>query len=566
MKPQPAPRSALSLLAALALGSSVRAQTPAPAPERPRVALELLEATLPELQHALRRGWVTSEELTRAYLERIATYDDGAPFLNGILAIDPSALANARQRDQERAQGLAHGPLFGIPVLLKDNIDVLGMPTTAGSLALAESYPPDDAFLVQRLREAGAIPLGKATLTEFANFLTTGMPAGYSSLGGYGLNPYDPRALASGEPVLTPGGSSSGSGIAVAANLTPLAIGTETSGSILSPSSENGVVGIKPTVGLISRDGILPLTADQDTPGPLARTVRDAAILLGALAGHDPSDPATLPCVERGVCPADFTGALDPLALQGARIAVPHLPYWTTLSQPQRMRMRQAIHLMEALGATLEDPHEIPNQSSFNQHGICVVYPPPILCSTVLLYGFKRDLSAYLGSLGPDAPMHTLADIIAFNSAHASEALVYGQSVLRAADRMNTAPGSADTERYLMDRQNDLDLFKASLDLVFAGADGVAGTEDDVDALLYPSFLGSDAPARAGYPSICVPLPLLDPDDTIESPHPFGITFTGPAFSEARLIGLAYAFEQATHHRRPPLSTPALAGDHFPLR
>src|SRR5688500_13821014 len=255
--------------------------------------LNLVEATVPELLNALQTGLIASEQLVQMYLARIAAYE---PMLNAFLTVNANAAAEARALDAARHPGIERSPLYGIPVLLKDNVDTADMPTTAGSVALDGSIPPDDAFITRKLRDAGAIILGKATLTEFANFLTNGMPTGYSSLGGYGFNPYDPRPIpagfpnADGRPVLATGGSSSGSGIAVAANLVAVAVGTETSGSILSPASGNMAVGIKPTVGLISRDGIIPITADHDTAGPITRTVTDAALLLGVLAGHAPSD------------------------------------------------------------------------------------------------------------------------------------------------------------------------------------------------------------------------------------------------------------------------------------
>ena len=284
-------RFVLVLVATLAIVSRpVSAQPPFGEPRQ----LQLVEASVLELQLALRSRLITSEQLVQMYLNRIAAYDHAGPLLNSFIHLNPNALDEARARDLDRRRGRAHGPLFGIPVLLKDNIDTADMPTTAGSVALAGSAPPDDAFITQKLHEAGAIILGKGTLTEFANFIAIGMPAGYSSLGGYGFNPYDPRPLPAGDgrPVLTPGGSSSGPGIAVSANLVAVAIGTETSGSILSPGTANGVVGIKPTLGLVSRDGILPITADQDTAGPLARTVTDAAILLSVISGYDPNDAA----------------------------------------------------------------------------------------------------------------------------------------------------------------------------------------------------------------------------------------------------------------------------------
>jgi amidase len=452
--------------------------------------------------------------------------------------------------------------LFGIPILLKDNIDTDDLPTTAGSVALAGSMPPHDAFIARRLRDAGAIVLGKATLTEFANFIANGMPAGYSSLGGYGLNPYDPRALPGGDgrPALTPGGSSSGPGIAVAANLTAVAIGTETSGSILSPSTANGVVGIKPTLGLVSRTGILPITAEQDTAGPIARSVTDAAIVLGVIAGFDRDDPATLACLSPGKCQHDYTRYLRRDALRHARLAVPHTPYWTGFSPEQTQIMTDAIAALRAAGAFVADPYELPNQADISAFPTCTAVPAPTTCSTVLLYGQKHDLESYL-TRRPNAPVHSLADIIAFNDAHAATALKYGQALFLAAAQLDTRPGSPDTERFLADRAKDLALTRGGLDAVFAGPDGLDGTDDDFDAILFPQNRGAAAPAKAGYPSISVPAGFTPPAGDVLAPAPFGGAFTGRAFSEPTLIGLAYAFEQATHHRQPPPSAPPLPGD-----
>jgi amidase len=554
-------RGALSFLATcaalLALAAGPRAQaTSARPPFAPPG--EPYEASLDGLAFALRTGQVTSLELVERSLARIAAYDDCPPFLNGILAVNPAARDEARQRDEERALGLAHGPLFGIPVLVKDNIDAAGMPTTAGSLALAQSFPPDDAFLVRRLRDAGAIVLGKATLTEFANFMTNGMPSGYSSLGGFGLNPYDPRPAPGGDgrPVLTPGGSSSGCGIAVAASLAPVAVGSETSGSILSPASSNALVGVKPTLGLISRDGILPITADQDTPGPLARSVRDAAILLGVLAGFDPADAATDVCRPRGAVPADYTRFLDKHALEGARLAVPRDPYWSFLSTRQRTRMGEAVVRLRDLGATVVNQN-LPRQDQLNAIGIAVSYPPHPNDSSVLLFGMKHDLDAYLGGLGPGAPMGSLADIVAFNTVTPAT-LVYGQAILLAATRIDPSAGSHDSLRYAADRARDLALFRGSLDELFLGPDALPDTGDEYDALLFPANFGADAPARAGYPSVCVPTEFLPPAGPFPAPQPFGITFSGPALSEPRLLALAYAWEQATRFREPPASAPPL--------
>jgi amidase len=520
---------------------------------------ELVETSLTELENALRLGRVTSEELVRGYQARITAYDEAGPELNGILALNAEALSEARARDAERRAGLVRGPLHGIPVLVKDNIDVAGLPTTAGSLALAASFPPDDAHLVRRLRARGAVILGKTTLTEFANFLTGGMPSGYHSLSGFGFNPYDPRPAPSGDgrPVLSPGGSSSGTGIAIAASLAAAGVGTETSGSILSPASSNGLVGLKPTVGLISRDGILPITADQDTPGPMARTVRDCALLLSALAGHDPADPATADCAVRGgPCPGDYTVFLDKHALVGARIGVPR-SYWDFASGPQRSRLRDALNVLEREGAVVLDPFEIPDQAQLNQRGICTSVPLSANCSSVLLYGFKHDLEEYLTGLGPFAPMQSLADIVAFNAAHPA-ATRYGQSIALAAVQLDTSPGSADTQRYERDRRRDVELFRGALERAFAGPDGLAATGDELDALFFPANFGADAPARAGFPSLTVPAKFLDPTTAVVNPHPFGITFCGPAWSEPRLLALGYAFEQATRYRQTPTTTPEL--------
>jgi amidase len=551
-------RAAVALITLTLLVSSLAAQPPFGVPS----SLQLVEATVPQLQLALKSRLLTSEQLVQMYLDRIEAYEDAGPLLNAFIHLNANALAEARARDAERHRGQAHGPLFGIPILLKDNIDTSDMPTTAGSVSLAGSIPPDDAFITRQLRAAGAIILGKATLTEFANFIAIGMPSGYSSLGGYGFNPYDPRPLpaSDGRPVLTPGGSSSGSGIAVAANLVSVAIGTETSGSILSPGTSNGVVGIKPTLGLISRHGILPITADQDTAGPLARTVTDAAILLGAVAGFDENDAATAACQTPGTCHRDYTKFLDKHALRGARIAVPRVPYWNGFTAAQQQIMDDAIDAMRREGAFVADPYEIPNQAAISAFGICVSFPAPANCSTVLMYGQKYDLNNYLATR-PNAPVHTLSDIIAFNNAHAAIALKYGQAIFLAANQLDTSAGSADTARYQADRALDLALTRTGLDAVFDGPDGVQGTDDDFDAILFPQNRGAAAPAKAGYPSIVVPAGFTPPSGAVINPAPFGVAFTGRAFSEPRLLGLTYAYEQATKHRVAPASAPALPTD-----
>ena len=343
------------------------------------------------------------------------------PAINAYQLVNDNAVREARQLDALHCIGRGHSrmPLFGVPVLLKDNIDTADMPTAAGSVALNGSLPPDDAFITKKLRAAGAIILGKGTLTEFANFIAVGMPTGYSSLGGFGFNPYDPRVdprteapFNDGRPVLQTGGSSSGPGIGVNANLVAVAIGTETSGSILSPASANGVVGIKPTVGLVSRDGIIPITADQDTAGPITRTVTDAAIVLGVIAGYDPNDPATDACLTPGNCFDDYTRFLNKKALRGARLAVPPFP------ENRRAIMEAAIAVMRAQGAHVELIESYDVRIGMPQLGTCIARPAPtdLTCSTVLLYGFKRDLNAYLAATQA-APSRTLAEVIAFNDA-----------------------------------------------------------------------------------------------------------------------------------------------------
>lgn len=545
----------------------------------------LVEATIPEIQKALQTRLITTEQLVQMYLDRIAAYDtaslrrtdaEGRVFfgLNSYLHVNGNALDEARASDAERNRGNIKSPLFGVPIILKDNINTADMPTTAGSVALTNSIPLSDAFIATKLRDAGAIILGKATLTEFANFLTNGMPAGYSGLGQYGYNPYDPRPdprplpIGDGRPVLTTGGSSSGTGIAVGASLAAIGIGTETSGSILSPGTANMLVGVKPTVGLISRDGIIPITADQDTAGPMTRTVTDAAILLGAIAGHDPNDPATAACLVPGNCFSDYTPFLDKKALVGARIAVPPFP------SSRAAIMNNAIDVLRAQGAYVEIVPALGQQL-----GGCstAVYPPPeppppaVRCSTVLFYGFKRDLNAYFAAhVSPLAPVKSLQDVIDYNIAHAGDtpsSIKYGQSIALFSQMFDISPGSSDTLRYERDRAEDILRSRGTLDAVYNGPDAIAGTEDDFDALLFSGNSGAGTPAKAGYPSIVVPGGFFQntntafPADFKPLPGPAGVTFSGRAFSEPRLLGLAYAFEQATLYRVPPPSTPALPGD-----
>jgi amidase len=547
---------------------------------------DLVEATIPTIQKALQTRLITSEQLVRMYLARIAAYDtasirrtdaEGRTFygLNSYIHLNANAIAEARARDAARPRGNIKQPMYGVPIILKDNVDTFDMPTTAGSVALRGSIPTSDAFITKKLREAGAIILGKATLTEYANFLTNGMPAGYSSLGQYGYNSYDPRPdprplpTGDGRPVLTPGGSSSGTGIAVGANLAAVGIGTETSGSILSPGTANMLVGVKPTVGLVSRDGIIPITADQDTAGPLARTVTDAAILLGVIAGFDANDPATSACLEGGKCFDDYTQFLDKKALIGARIAVPPFP------NNRAVIMNNAIDVLRAQGAYVEIiPALAPQLGGCNTN----VYPPPgdppppaLRCSTVLFYGFKRDLNAYFTAhLPAGAPVNTLQEVIDYNTAHAGDvpsSIKYGQAIAIFSQMFDISPGSADTIRYERDRAEDILRSRGALDAVYNGPDGVAGTSDDFDALLFSGNSGAGTPAKAGYPSVVVPGGFFDnsnaafPADFKPLPGPAGVTFSGRAFSEPRLLALAYAFEQATKYRVSSQTTPPLPSD-----
>jgi len=557
---------------------AVAPSAPVTADNRPGSGrFDLVETTIPAIQSAIENNIITADQLVRMYLARIDAYDKKttATRLNSYMFVNPDAEREAREANGGRANGHQKRRLFGIPIILKDNVDTKKMPTTAGSLALAGSIPQSDAFVTRKLLEAGAIILGKATMTEYANFLTNGMPAGYNSLAGYGYNPYDPRSdprtsndgfgrpLNDGRPALTPGGSSSGPGIAVAANLAAIGVGTETSGSILSPGTANMLVGIKPTVGLISRDGIIPITADQDTAGPLARTVTDAAILLGVMAGFDPNDPATEACLVPGNCHSDYTQFLNPNALQGARIAVPPFP------ANRAAVMNNAIKVLTDHGATVVLVGALaaqlpgcPSRPPANN------YPPAAGCSTVLNFGFKRDLNQYFADhLRNKFPVQSLADVVNFNATHPA-ATKYDQDLAIFSQFFDTSPGSADTLRYQADRAEDIKRSRGAIAKVLDGPDGVAGTADDFDALLFSGNSGAGTPAKAGYPSIVVPGGFFQNIVTPPFPAgfnakdgPAGVTFSGRAFSEPRLIELAYAFEQVTKHRVPPASAPPLASD-----
>ncbi len=517
-------------------------------------------ATINELQQALAAGSVTAEGLVQAYLARIEAYDRAGPRLNAVREVNPDALSIVAGLDAQRAS--KPRPLEGVPILIKDNIATADMQhTTAGSLALAGARAGADATVVKLLRQAGAVILGKANLTEFANIIAIDMPAGYSSLGGQVKNPYAPELDDKGVPIVPPGGSSSGSAVAVAAGLAAAAIGTETSGSLLSPAGQNGVVTVKPTVGLVSRAGIVPIAHSQDTAGPLTRTVRDAAILLNVLAAADSLDPAT------GVLqrPADYTSALDRDGLKGARIGVPSDPsdpandvYYGPLPPRAAAVMREAIAVLEGEGATVVRAN-LPTEgwiggpgtemAILNRNPESPTTNQPARRPTVFVYELKHDLNLYLRDWATATEMQSLADIIAFNWAHAERALRFGQDIFLAAEATR---GDLSEPEYLSARQMDL---RASRTL---GLDPYMA-EHRLDAVLFPGTTGASIAAKAGYPSVQVPAGFVAGIHGKETPdYPYGATFTGGAWSEPTLLRLAYAFEQATKARRPPANLPPL--------
>jgi amidase len=573
-------RSLIAMTTLLAVGTlAVRAQTKKTAAPPVRTAFTVVEATIPEMRAAMEQHRVTSHQLVQQYLTRIGLYEDR---LHAAITVNPDALKIADERDRERAQGTIRGPLHGIPIGLTDNIHTTFMRTTGGALAFENLVPPYDATLTKNLVAAGAVIIAKTGMTELANWVAgapTPMPGNYNAVGGQGYNPYDPRkdprdATFDGRPALGTGGSSSGVG--TAANFWAGNVGSETSGSILSPSNQNMLAGIKPTVGRISRYGVIPITADQDTAGPMAKSVSDVAIMLGALesASPDPNDPATKTCTPPPG--RDYTAFLKRDGLRGARIGIPRAFYYNRITPPgvenargglndeQKKVMDDAIAILAKQGAVIVDPADIPSVLDKDPKNNLTLWNPcsganesrgkDENCSVDLKYGMKRDFNKWLASLGPAAPVKTLKELIAWNTAHVKAgAIKYGQSLLDISDEMDL---ERDRAKYDADRAKDVRL---------AGTHGMEEVmkAERLDALLFPGAIGAAIAARPGYPTVIVPFALVAntatppfPAGFDAKPGPFGVSFSGLACSEPKLIELAYAFEQVTKKRVPPPQFP----------
>lgn len=487
----------------------------------------LEEMTINNLQEGYRQGKFTVREVVSAYLDRINAIDRSGPSLNSIIIVNPDALQIAGQLDKELADGKATGPLFGVPVVIKDNISTHDrMPNTAGATALRNSYPATDSWVAQKLREAGAVIIAKSNLSEWANFRAMISTSGWSGVGGLTKNPY----------VLdrNPCGSSSGSGVAVSANLTMVAIGTETNGSIVCPSNNNGIVGLKPTVGLISRTGIIPISFTQDTPGPMGRSVEDVAICLGALTGIDTSDSKTVASEGRSV--TDYTRSLKADGLKGKRIG--YLKGSADFLPKVDLLMKQAIESLKQNGAEVIEV-EPPKSSGYENASF-----------EVMLYEFKDGLNKYFAGLGPDVPVKNIRDLIRFNLTDSVELRYFDQKLLEMADQKGDLNSpeyrSALETMQKATRQEGIDKLMDlnKLDALIAPTGSPAWK---TDLILGDHFMGgsSSLAAISGYPAITVPMGFIEN-------LPVGITFFGKAWSEPVLIELAYSYEQATKHRKAP--------------
>jgi amidase len=577
-------RVALTLAVLAGLGIACSPDPGAAGAADPAAPFTILETGIPELQSALQSGRVTSRQLVAQYLARIATYEDR---INAIITVNPRALEEADAMDRERAAGRVRGPLHGIPIALKDNIHTTDIRTTGGALAFRDLVPPYDATLTRNLRDGGAVIIAKTVLTELAHWTAgapTPMVANYTGVAGFAFNPYDPRLdprpETFGRPVLSTGGSSSGSG--TAASFWAASVGSDTGGSIISPSNANMLAGIRPTIGRISRYGVIPITADHDTAGPMARTITDAAILMGVLesAAPDPNDAATTACAPPP--DRDYTKFLDGGALKGARIGIPRAFYYERIKAPgdesrpevkegrggltpeQAKLMEEAIALLKSQGAEVIDPVEVPSLVAREAAANFLLFDycqgaehkkgGDRTCTVNFKYGMKRDFNAWLTSLGDRAPVKTLTELREWNLAHAKDgAIRFGQSRLDISDEMDVERDKA---------RNDADTAKDHRLSRDQGIDAALKAHK-LDAILTPGGSGANLAARAGYPIVAVPFGMVPnaptpplPDGFNARPAPFGVTFTASACAEPRLIALAYAFEQASKRRVAPPDMP----------
>jgi amidase len=536
MRPIPTMRLA-AVAAALAIVGCATAPPIAPAPTvdtSPTAPFALSETSIAELQRRMEAKELTAREITQSYLDRIARLDDAGPQLNAIIEINPDALAIADALDAERAAGKVRGPLHGIPIVVKDTIDTAdAMQTSAGSLALVGAPAAQDAALVERLRKAGAVVLGKTNLSEWSNFRSTRSTSGWSARGGQTRNPY----------VLdrNPCGSSSGSAVAVAANLAVAAVGTETDGSIVCPAANSAIVGMKPTVGLISRSGTVPLATSLDTPGPMARNVTDAALLLTVLAGSDSRDKTSWDADKHAT---DYTRGLSADALRGVRVGV--LRDYAEFNADVASGYEHSIARLLDAGAILVDPVKLPNAGKLDA-----------LEMTVWRYEFKAGLNAYLATRR-GVPIASLAELIEWNRQHAAQELApFGQELLEQAQRSGTLNDKAykqalaNLRRYARKDGFDAVIRKHKIDVLVVPSNNPAWVTDPINGDRF-SAVTSTIAAAAGYPAVTVPMGDV-------RGLPIGLTFVGPAWSEAKLLRYAYAFEQATKARRPPAFLPSVA-------